>query len=269
MNKSTRVIVSALIAAVVVGAVYYFKNGNTGAPANSEISANQNDSPDIAGEPVQSNSKNSSMPSEPAPPIDTSAALQDNKNFIPTEMEDPKIFSMWNENLKTMAICLNMKTKALTKDQDVSFENINQAINEDLGEVVAQYEDWTATDIRTPTGEVRRIHLKYNNEVEPPTRKLTYYTYKNGKEEVLPLTPEQANNPNDTAVASIEGDGRVFGQTISRRIAYINGDDLLLTERNGKVYSYSLHHDGARFTCTGADKSSTFKCSCKDFNSEQ
>lgn len=261
-----------IIAVVVAAAVIFFgksvyKNGEQIPPAVSQDSSDI----DISGEPAESvkPSVKKNTPPEPVPPVDMNVKEPNTQTFIPTKMEDPQLFDTWSANLKDMAKCLNMDIKPLNKNSEVNFEAVNQAILPDLGEVVAQYDDWTATDIKTPSGEVRRIFIQYNNDNEPPTRKVSYYSYKDGKQTNISLTKDQSENPTDTAIASIEGDGRVFGQSVSRRIGYINGDDLLLSEKNGKIFSYSLHHDGAQFSCTGADKSSTFKCNCKEYRNEQ
>lgn len=269
--KNTKA-VWGIIAVVVTVAIIFFgkslyKNGEQAPEATLQDPSGM----DISGESAENVKPaiRKATPPEPVPPVDIPAKESSPQTFVPTQMEDPKLFDTWSANLKDMAKCLNMDIKPLNKGSEVNFEAVNQAILPDLGEVVAQYDDWTATDIKTPSGEVRRIFIQYNNDNEPPTKKVSYYTYKNGKQEVIPLTKDQSDNPTDTAIASLEGDGRVYGQSVSRRIGYINGDDLLLSEKNGKIFSYSLHHDGAQFSCTGVNKSETFKCNCKEYQNEQ
>lgn len=258
-----------VVIAIVVGIGLVFFGRNLSKKQDNGDTHQVENEVDVSGTPTDTlPALKKKSASEPAPPVDMSPPADSSKSFVPPMDEDPKLHAMWEGNLKEMAKCLNMPVKPLSKG-DVTFETINQAINTDLGEVVAQYDEWTATDIKTADGEIRRVFIKYDNNNEPPTKTVTYYTYKNGKQEQLPLTREQSENPSETAIASLEGDGRVFGQTASRRMAYINGDDIVVTEKNGRVYSYSLHHDGAHFSCSGGDKSTTLKCLCKEFQNEQ
>lgn len=198
------------------------------------------------------------------PPHEAAAPTVAEASFLPTKMEDPQRFEVLQQNLKQMAVCLNMKVGALDAQAEFNFDYFSNLISEDLGDVVTQSEEWYATDIRTKAGEVRRIFVENATEGGlNPHRKLKYSSLSpGGEQKELPLTPEQMTNPSDALLASLESDGDVVGRSMSRRIFFQNGDDLLLVERNGKIYSFQLPHDGKTFSCTGVD-GQAMKCQCK------
>lgn len=200
------------------------------------------------------------------PPPDTSASASNGgSGFLPTQMEDPKRFEIYQQSLKQMAECLNIKIEDLDPQAEINFDYFNSVISADLGDIVAQIEEWSAVDIRTNSGDIRRIYIESSRSGEPdPERVLKYYSISPGGEHTeLPLAKDQMSSPLDSLLASLEKDGDVIGRSVSRRIFYQNGDDLLLVERNGKIYSFQLPHEGKTFSCTAADSSSTMTCQCQ------
>ncbi|KHD88955.1 MAG: hypothetical protein OM95_05665 [Bdellovibrio sp. ArHS] len=201
----------------------------------------------------------------PPPPMDAAVPTGTAAGFLPTQMEDPKKFAAYQRHLQEMASCLNMKISALDPQAEINFENFNAAISADLGDVVAQSDEWFTVDLKTPAGEVRRIYVENSGQPGGEASRTLKYSVMGpgGAQKEIPLAAEQANNPTDTLIASLESDGSIIGKANSRRIFYQNGDDLLLVERDGKMYSFELPHDGKVFTCTGADSAVTMSCSCK------
>jgi hypothetical protein len=222
--------------------------------------------PDVPKTTSSTASSGKKMIKATLPPPDASAPVSNGgAGFLPTQMEDPRKFEAYQQNLLQMAECLNMKVGVLDPQAEINFDYFNSVISADLGDIVAEAEEWSAVDIRTNSGEVRRIYIENSTSGEPdPQRTLKYYSIGTGGEhKELPLSKDQMSSPSDSLIASLEKDGDVIGRSVSRRIFYQNGDDLLLVERNGKIYSFQLPHDGKTFSCTGADSSSTMKCQCK------
>ncbi len=203
---------------------------------------------------------------EPAAPEAASGEpAVDANGFLPTKMEDPKRFELLQKNFKDMAVCLNMKIGPFTQNDEMNFETLNTIIAPDLGEVVTTTEDWSATDIKTNSGEIRRIFIKNNPNVEMDgNRTLKYYAMQaNGSQKEIPLSKEQMANPSDTLIASLEADGQLVSKSSARKVYYQNGDDLSVVEKNGRIYSFELMHDGKTFKCLGADTAATLACHCK------
>lgn len=250
--------VAILIVAIIIGLLifFYLKPANT----PEEPSVNPESMGTIPPEASARANK-----ATPPPPMDTAVPTGTAAGFLPTKMEDPQKFEAYQKHTQAMATCLNMKIQPLDPQAEINFDNFNKAISADLGDVVAQSDEWFTTDIRTPSGEVRRIYVENTNTASgEPTRTLKYSVMEaSGVQREIPLAAEQTNNPTDTLIATLESDGSIVGKANSRRIFYQNGDDLLLVERDGKIYSFELPHDGKIFSCTGADSAVTMSCTCK------
>ncbi|AFY00153.1 hypothetical protein [Bdellovibrio bacteriovorus] len=256
MSKKSALILSLVVAVLLIVSFCHFYQS-----APPDNAGTDSEAMGVPAQPEQTATVSSKA--EP-PPVDVAAAPAAT-GFLPTEMEDPAKFAAYQQKLKEMAVCLNMQMNALDPNVEINFETFNQVINPDLGDVVTQSEEWVATDLRTKSGEMRRIYIENAPSIEmESSRTLKYYSFDaGGAQKEISLSKEQMANPSDTLVASLEADGEVVGRSISRKIFYSNGDDLLLVERNGKIFSFELAHDGAVFRCTGADKSATFQCQCK------
>ncbi|HWU42086.1 MAG TPA: hypothetical protein VN132_01570, partial [Bdellovibrio sp.] len=95
-------------------------------------------------------------------------------------------------------------------------------------------------------------------------RVLKYSTINaNGSQTEIPISKEQSQNPTDTLIASLEGDGQITSKSMARKIYFQNGDDMSVVERNGHIYSFELAHDQKLFKCSGVDAASSINCSCK------
>lgn len=205
----------------------------------------------------------------PPPPVVSSESLGESSasaGFLPTKIEDPKRFEVFQSHLKEMSQCLKLKMNPLDPQSELSFETFNAVISPDLGDILTQETAWTVTDIRTKSGEIRRIHVQrgVDGDDGSATRTLKYYSVdKDGSQKEIPLPQEQTVNPSDTLIASLESDGDLMGNSVARLIYYKGGDDLLFVERSGKIYSFELSRNGRTYRCTGADSAETMKCDCK------
>ncbi len=252
MNKRNFILIGSIVAVIVVITFGYIWRGSneSSLPAGGDTFH--------AADPMQ----------ETPPPMATPTAntgAPGAAGFLPTEMADPNLYEAFNTQIGDMAKCMNLEMGRIDKNAEINFETFNQAISQDLGNVVAQEEDWSTTDIRTPTGEIRRILI----QTPPPgegdgERKLKYMSLSpDGKTKDIPVSQDQSDNPSDTLLASLESDGQIVATSKANRIFYENGDDLYLSIRNGKVYSFTLNHEGKVFRCKGMDSGATVKCSCE------
>ncbi|WII70611.1 hypothetical protein QJS83_09090 [Bdellovibrio sp. 22V] len=256
MKKKTIISLAIVVAIILIlSYCHFWKMEDAPAPVNMEAMGT-----------VPSQGAPRSMPTPPPPDIVKEASpTATTAGFLPTEMEDPAKFEAYKKNLGAMAKCLNMEMAELDPQSEIGFDSLNKAISPDLGDIVAQHVEWTTTDIRTKAGEVRRIYLESRGGVGQEERRfLKYFAYTpSGEQKEISLSQEQMTGPTDALIASLEADGEIFGRAEARRIAYENGDDLLLVEKNGKIFSFDLSHDEKRFFCQGADVAATMNCECK------
>lgn len=203
------------------------------------------------------------QPKANPPPPSQNSAQSSSPGFLPTSMESPQKFEVLQKSIQQLAGCLNMEVKPLNAADQFDFGSLYSSIGSDLGDVVMKLEEWSATDIRTPEGEIRRLYLEAPSE-KSRARKLRYISMnRNGAQKDISLTNEQSTNPTDTLLASLEADGQVVSKSRSERIYFENGDSLLVVEKNGSIYSFQLPHDGKTFSCTGADQATSMQCQCR------
>lgn len=258
MTKRSSIILGAIVVAIILVISYCYFGGGFGKSSNVPP-----DLPNPHGDPAVPTAGKTQAAEVPEPASGEPAT--DANGFLPTKMEDPKLFEGLQTNFKQMSVCLNMKMGPFSQGDDMNFETLNTIIAPDLGDIVTTTEDWSATDIKTNSGEIRRIFLRTNpsNDTEQ-TKTLNYYSIQpNGSQKEISLSKEQRTNPTDTLLASLEGDGQLVSKSVARKVYYQNGDDLSVVERNGRVYSFELAHDGKTFKCSGVDAAKTLNCNCK------
>lgn len=250
MNKKNLILVGVIAIILVLSFCYFWKAEGPTSPTSIESADGFH--PD-------------SMQETPPPLENKGDSGGPAAGFVATQTADPSLYEGYKTQLVEMGKCLNLEVSAIDPNAEINFETLNVAISKDLGDVVAEEEDWSTTDIRTPSGEVRRILI----QTPPPgegesERRLKYLSLSpDGKTKELPVSQDQSDNPSDTLLASLESDGQVVGMAKARRIFYENGDDLYLSERNGKIYSFTLAHEGKVFRCKGMDAGKTVNCSCE------
>lgn len=256
MSKKKFIILSVVIGVLILIAYRWQSSENTPDTVRPE-----------AEQPPQSEQNKKSIP-PPPPPQSSVEPTEDSSStagFLPTKMEDPKRFEIFDKHLKEMAQCLKLKMNPLDPQSELSFETYNAVISPELGDIVTQETAWTVSDIRTKSGEVRRIHVQRGDDADDAgSRTLKYYAMdKDGSQKEIPLPKEQTHNPSDSLIASLESDGELLGTSSARLIYYKSGDDSLVVERNGKIYSFELSHGAKVYRCTGADSAETMKCQCE------
>jgi hypothetical protein len=146
---------------------------------------------------------------------------------------------------------------------DFSPGTLEQMISQTQGDIATQNEEWSSSDIRLPTGEVRRLLVQsFTDDPESEVgKKLTYSTVTaDGTVQEMPLSDDQKRNPSESLIASLESDGQVSSRSQAKRIFFQNGGDLFVTEKDGALVSYEYTVEGKTFRCSGLDSTPNCKC---------
>lgn len=202
-----------------------------------------------AGDEVEMQDDEVSMfPPKPAPtPIDVSS---ENTVVAPTEQQtnsaDAQVF---HQQMAELSRCLGVSTNQQVENAGPTFFALNEALQNILGPSVSEVESWNSVDIRTASGELRRIVIENSGGDSGHGKTLQYF--KVGENEALqelPLSEEQSLNPSDSLIATLESDGDVQTRTVARQV-YYDGTIIYMLEKDGRLQSYEVRRDGKVFLC--------------------
>lgn len=164
--------------------------------------------------------------------------------------------NVWQE----MDLCLELGVTPI--DSQGAVDSWIAGLRSTLGEPVLQTEDWSEVELQTSSGERRRLHvgMDYSGD-DRIVRRLTYdKILSDGSREAIPVQPEQAIDPSDTILATLESDGQVVNRQRFQRIYFENGEEILVREQNGQVADLELNRGGRQFKCTGIGAQG--RCDC-------
>lgn len=194
---------------------------------------------------------------EPEPaPVAPAAPVVENK---PAELATGPVLNAqgaWQD----MEACLDLGTAQV--DSAGTVDSWIMGLRTSLGEPVLQTEDWSEVELQTPSGERRRVHvgMDYSGD-DRIVRRLTYERYlPDGSKEPIQLAPEQAIDPSDTIIATIESDGQATTRQRFQRIYFENGEEILVREQNGQAVDLEVNRGGRQFKCIGIG--GTGRCDC-------
>ncbi len=193
-----------------------------------------------------------------APEVSTTPTEIPSQNRTIDETAYQKNFS---DGLREFNTCFNANVS--TDPVEVTFENLDSLLRPVLGEMISKNQEWSDTQIKTESGEERhlRLQLDFSGE-DGATRRLTYFRIDpSGTQVPFELGPDQSEDPNDTFIASLEGDGEVVHRQHEVRVYYPNGEEVLFNDVDGKLMEFMVTRlDGKRFECM---KLATEQSSCR------
>lgn len=196
---------------------------------------------------------------EPAPVAPTAAPA-------PAAMSSDQVRERFGQALRTMGPCLGLTTVPGGDRVEPTLDNFIQSVRGEVGESVLQTEDWSMAELTTSSGEKRilRVEMDYSGE-DRIVRRVKYSRVNaDGSSEPIPLAPEQAEDPTETFIASLESDGQVQTREKAQRIYFGGGEEIVVTEKNGLIDEISMSRSGRLFRCRPSDPNPD-SCACGDY----
>lgn len=209
---------------------------------------------------------------EPANPVrasNESEAPVENQNpgapltTTPPPLDLQGIRTRFASGVNQAATCLGLQFTAGSDQVEPTLDTWMGYVKPELGEPVLQSEDRSVVEIQTSTGEHRQIRVEMDYTGEDRIVRRVKYTKVNpdGTSTPIPLSPEQAEEPSETFLASLESDGQVSRREKSQRIYFPNGEEIVVTERDGRISDLEMSRNGRSFRCKPED-SSPDACHC-------
>lgn len=194
-------------------------------------------------------------------PGNTSVSVQ---NAVLASQPYEVLSANFSKYLADMTHCLGMTGgQPVSGKVDPLPDNLVGAIRSSLGEPVVQMYDWTQTEIIEKNGTIKRIRVDYDYpDGVTPNRRLSMFTINSyGAAEIMNLTDDQMNNPNESYIESLKEGQNVESEERTARLYFAQGEELVFAIKNGKLQSFSLAKANKNFSCSGLDQESSL-CSC-------
>lgn len=173
-----------------------------------------------------------------------------------------KASEFFGQSLKQMAACVGLNNSPSGERSEPSFENLLAAVKSDLGEPILKSEDWVTWSMRVGNEERRiRIETDYSDSDQTSRHLLYFKVDKDGQPSLIPMSSDQTKDPSESFIASLQKDGDVYEEEKGQRAYFENGQEIVLTEKNGKIDDLEFSNGSKTFRCAGL-LSSLPSCKC-------
>ncbi len=173
-----------------------------------------------------------------------------------------KASEFFGQSIKQLALCIGLNNIEGTDRLDPSSDNLMAVVKSDLGDPILRSEDWMTWNLRVGSEERRiRIETDYSDNDQVSRHLLYFKLDAQGQPALIPLPDEQSKDPSESFVASLQKDGEVYEEEKGERAYFENGQELVLTEKNGKIDDLEFANGAKTFRCAGILTSSP-SCKC-------
>ena len=238
----------------LISSVVWFKGGYSKSHKGDEVA----DSSD-----TQDTGPDERLDEDLAAKMDTTASPTPDTKKKPEPVDMTKASEFFGQSLKQLGACIGVNSGSGPDRVDPSFDNLVSAVRGDLGDPILRSEDWITWNLRASGGEERRIRIETDySDSDQTSRHLLYFKLDaQGNPTLIPLPSEQTKDPNETFIASLQKDGEVYEEEKGERAYFDNGQEMVITERNGKIDDLEFANGAKTFRCAGIMSSSP-NCKC-------
>lgn len=170
----------------------------------------------------------------------------------------------FSAHIKLMTKCLALTNpQPLGEKIDPTLDNLMSNLKTSLGDVVVQMDDWSQTEFVDQGNIRKRVRVDYDYlDGTTPTRRLSMYQINSyGMPEIMNLTAEEVNNPNEAYIASLFEGRKVINEDKGVRSYFADGEELIFSLRNGQLQSVSINKGDRSFNCFNLDDENS-SCTC-------
>ena len=254
--------VLAIGATIIVMALLFFKDNK------QQAISTQADSQSFDEKTDTGKSINSVPVSEQSaavlPSGDASSSYADNRSYEEIDAVNQEIAHRLSIHIKAMGQCLGLKQLQNVEDKiEPKSDSLIEKLKSSVGDVVVSMDDWTQSEIIDEDGSKKRIRVDYDYpDGTNPSRRLSIYVMNSyGSPEIVNLTVDQADNPNEAYIQSLTENKKIISDEKGFRAYFSNGEELVLTTKNGKLQSLSMSRFDKTFNCFNLDVESS-NCVC-------
>ncbi|MEK6627988.1 MAG: hypothetical protein AABY53_05130 [Bdellovibrionota bacterium] len=204
----------------------------------------------------------------PVKPALVSTDVSGNTLTTATPPEGPRVsdqvqqqFSM---HLKAMAKCLALAApQSIGEKTEPTVENLFANLTSNLGEMVMQMDDWSQTEFIDQGGVRKRVRVDYDYpDNTTPVRRLSMYMINSyNMPEIMSLSADEMNNPNEAYIASLTEGRELTTVEKGSRAYFSDAEELIFSTKNGLLHSVSINKADHSFNCFNLGEEGS-SCSC-------
>lgn len=170
------------------------------------------------------------------------------------------------EVLKSLGTCFDIRNQISADQIEPSVAQLVDSLRGELGDAVADYEDWSNEHVTLPNGEQRRLRLENSADANGvPGRYLRYFKIdREGLPEPILLPPEQTQNPSEEVLNSLRGEGKRSLFERSLRSYFQNGEEVMTVEKNGYITELDMAKGNKTFKCSNVNSPQP-NCRCSEY----
>ena len=252
------------IAIIILGMVFLFSN-------NKKAKQNMNNEVEIESDLSESNEKGltSNLKLENIRVAEKSFANSSDvslaeKSILNEERQiNEKVLRQFSIHLKAMTKCLNLSgSQNINDETEPNIENLLTQLKTSLGDIVAQTDDWSQTEFIEQNVKKRvRIDYDYPDGVTPYRRLSMYMINSYNMPEIINLSEDAMNNPNEAYIASLSEGQNIINKEKGSRAYFADGEELIFSQRNGQLQNISINKGDNSFNCFNLGEEGS-NCTC-------
>lgn len=203
----------------------------------------------------------------PAPVAATAVSADQNLPVAEVSADKRQISEVvqrkFSVHLKSLAKCLKLAEPAISEKTDPTTDLLLANLRSSLGDMVVQMDDWSQTEFLEQGTVKKRVRVDYDYpDGAVPTRRLSMYQINAyGMPEIVNLTADEVNNPNEAYVASLYEGQKIIAEEKGARVYFPDGEELIFSVKNGFLQSVSFNKGDHSFNCFNLDEENS-SCTC-------
>lgn len=196
----------------------------------------------------------------PAPVNPAAAPSQTSAQTSEISTQTMKIFS---QKLRDLGSCLDTQNNVPGDELEPNLQVLIDSVRGEWGEFVISTEDWMQVEMETPEGEKRRLRVEmdFDNETQVQ-RKLKFMNVgKDGQTTPIPMADDQAVEPSDSLIASLEAGNKILTKEKFERIYFQNGEEIVAKQKDGFLTEVEVNKGPKSFKCLKVNED-VANCQC-------
>lgn len=182
---------------------------------------------------------------------------------LETRQVPASIQQKFSLHLKAMSKCLRFADPSVPEMSEPTTEFLIATLRPAIGDMVVQMDDWSQTEFLDQGPSKKRVRVDYDYpDGAMAVRRLSMYQINSyGMPEIVNLTADEVNNPNEAYVASLYEGRKIVTEEKGGRAYFSDGEELIYSVRNGLLQSVSINKGDHSFNCFNLDEENS-SCTC-------